>query len=101
MYLRYRGVFYTCSCPDHLRVQFALNQLRVEAKDLWKFVTTSFTPTDHVVVTWERFTQLFRDKYVSPVERERLAQDFLSLKQKIESVTEITRIFHERVLFCS
>ena len=29
-----------------------------------------------------------------------MAQDFLSPKQKTESVTEITRMFHERALFC-
>ena len=33
------------------------------------------------------------------MERERLAQEFLSLKQKTENVTEITRMFHERTLF--
>ena len=35
-----------------------------------------------------------------PMEREILAQEFLSLKQKTESVTEIMRMFHKRVLFC-
>ena len=53
-------------------------------------MTTDFTPADHVAVTWERFTKLFRDEYVPKVERERLEQEFLSLKQKTESVIEIT-----------
>ena len=43
---------------------------------------------------------MFRDEYVPPVEREQLAQEFLSVKQKADSVTEITRMFHERALFC-
>ena len=34
------------------------------------------------------------------MERESLAQEFLSLKQEIESVTEITKMFHERAMFC-
>ena len=34
------------------------------------------------------------------MERERLAQEFLSLKQKTKTVTEISRMFHERELFC-
>ena len=34
------------------------------------------------------------------MEREHLAQEFLSLKQGTESVTVITRMFHERALFC-
>ena len=68
-------------------------------KDWWKFVTIDFTPADHAAVTRERFTKLFRDEYVPEVERERLAQEFLSLMQKTKSVTEITGMFHERVLF--
>ena len=34
------------------------------------------------------------------MERERLAQEFLSFNQKTETVTEISRMFHERALFC-
>ena len=43
---------------------------------------------------------MFQDEYVPPMERERLAQEFLSLKQGTRSVTVITRIFHKRALFC-
>ena len=94
------GCFYTCSIPEHLRVRFALNQLRLGAKDWWKFVTTSFTVAEILEVTWERFTTMFRDEYVPPIERERLAQEFLSIKQGTESMTVIPRMFHERALFC-
>ena len=58
------GCFYTCSCPEHLRVQIALNQLRLGAKDWWKFVTADFTPAELTAVTWERFTIMFREEYV-------------------------------------
>ena len=67
------GYFYTCSCPDHLRSRFALNQLRLGTKDWWKFVTASFTTADHVAVSWERCVQMFQDEYVPPMERGRLA----------------------------
>ena len=93
------GCFYTCSCPQHLRVRFALNQLRLGAKDWWKFVTASYSTAELTVVTWERFTVMFRDEYVPQVERERLAQEYLTLKQGTESVTVITKMFHERALF--
>ena len=62
-------------------------------------VTTDFTLVDHAAVAWERFTHLFRDGCVPPVERKRLAHEFPSLKKKTEIVTEITRMFHERELF--
>ena len=45
------------------------------------------------------FTTMFRDEYVPPVERERLAQEFLTLKQGTESVTMMTMMFHERAMF--
>ncbi|XP_052621371.1 uncharacterized protein LOC122195016 [Lactuca sativa] len=94
------GCFFTCSSPEHLKVRFALNQLRLGAKDWWKFVTAHYTPAELAAVTWERFTVMFRDEYVPQVERERLAQEFLTLKQGTESVTTITRMFHERAMFC-
>lgn len=43
---------------------------------------------------------MFRDDFVPAVERERLAQEFLSLKHKTKMMIEITRMFHERTLFC-
>ena len=67
--------------------------------DWWKFVTASFTPAELTVVSWERFTTMFRDAYVPMVERERLAQELLSRKKKKESVTVITRMLHDRALF--
>ena len=88
------GCFFTCSSPEHLKVRFALNQLRLGTKDWWKFVTAHYSPAELSAVTWERFTTMFRDEYVPQVERERLAQEFLTLKQGTESVTAITRMFH-------
>ena len=35
------GCFYTWSFLEHLRVRFALNQLRLGVKDWWKFVKPS------------------------------------------------------------
>ena len=77
-----------------------MNQLRLGAKDWWKFVMANFTLEEISAVTWEKFTTMFRDEYVPPVERERLVQEFLTLKQGTDSVTVITRKFHERAMFC-
>ena len=43
---------------------------------------------------------MFRARYIPWVERERLAQEFLEYRQDGETVTEITRMFTERVMFC-
>lgn len=42
---------------------------------------------------------MFHAEYVPLVEQEQLAHEYLSLKQMIELVTEITKIFMERSLF--
>lgn len=63
-------------------------------------MTANFTLTEISKVTWDRFTTMFRDEYVPPLEREWLAQEFLSLKEGMEYVTVITRMFHEGALFC-
>ena len=59
-------------------------------------MTTYFSPAELATVTWERFTAMFRDEYVPPVERERLAQEFLTLKQGTESVTVINLGYAQR-----
>ena len=43
---------------------------------------------------------MFYARYVPRVERERLAKEFLSLRQDGESVMEITRMFTERAMLC-
>lgn len=51
-------------------------------------------------MTWEKIVEKVKVEYVPPVERKRLDQEYLSLKQTTESVTEITKMFIERALFC-
>ena len=58
-----------------------LNLLLLGANDWWKFVTTDYTLAEHFAVTRDGFTEMFRDKFVPVVERNKLTQEFLSLKQ--------------------
>ena len=51
-------------------------------------------------MTWEKFSKMFCSRYVPLVERERLAQVYLDLRQGSETVTEITKMFTERAMFC-
>ena len=43
---------------------------------------------------------MFSTRYVPRDEKERLAREFLELKQGLESVTESTGMFVERAMFC-
>lgn len=42
---------------------------------------------------------MFHSRYVSLVEMEKLAQEYLELRQETETMTEITNMFTERALF--
>lgn len=94
------GCFYTCACPVNLKFRYTHNLLRLGAKDRWNFFTKNNSPTKKRAVSWEQFLERFKADYVPPVERERFAQQYLSLKKTTESVTEITKMFIERDLFC-
>ena len=43
---------------------------------------------------------MFSTRYVPRDEKERLAREFLELRQDLESVTESTGMFIERAMFC-
>ena len=43
---------------------------------------------------------MFCTRYVSLVERETLAEEYLDLRQMIELATEITKMLTEKALFC-
>lgn len=51
-------------------------------------------------VNWDQFVEMFQEEYVLLVEKEQLAQEYLSLQQIIETVTEINQMFHKRAMFC-
>ena len=60
----------------------------------------SYSDAQRAAVSWDQFREMFSTRYVLRVERERLAHEFLELKQDSESVTDITKMFTERVMFC-
>lgn len=63
-------------------------------------MTGSYTTEQRVGVTWGQFVEMFHMEYVPLVEKERIVQEHLALRQTTESVIEITKIFTKRALFC-
>ena len=51
-------------------------------------------------MTWEQFSEMFHMRNLPLAERKRLAQKYLDLRQGTEMVTEITKMFTKRALFC-
>ncbi|KAI3700047.1 hypothetical protein L2E82_44662 [Cichorium intybus] len=92
--------FRTCSCPENSKVTFAANLLRDGEKDWWEIQTKDLTPAHLDAITWPQFKEQFKLEYVLQVEMERLAQEYLNLIQTTETMTEITKKFNERALFC-
>lgn len=72
-----------------MKVRFALSLLHYGEKDQWKFATHTFSSAEQAKVTWEQFFEMFQEDYVLLVERERLAHEYLSLKQMTKTVTKI------------
>lgn len=94
------GCLFTCLCPENMKFKYALNLLGLGMKDWWKMVTSSYSPKKIAVVTWEECIDIFRTQYVLLVERDMLAQEYLSLKQTTNSMVYIIKMFIERPLFC-
>ena len=50
-------------------------------------------------MSWEQFSEMFCSCYVPLVEREKLAQEYLDLREGSETVTKITKMFTKSVMF--
>ena len=51
-------------------------------------------------MSWEQFSEMFRSRYVPLVEHERLAQEYLDLRQGSKTMMKFTKMFTERAMFC-
>ncbi|KAJ9546535.1 LOW QUALITY PROTEIN: hypothetical protein OSB04_019078 [Centaurea solstitialis] len=91
------GAFRTCSCPEGMKVFFAMNLLRDVGKDWWGLILKSHTEEQISTMTWEAFRELL---HRGSRERERITVEFLKLAQTTETVNEITDQFLEKSLFC-
>lgn len=94
-----RRLFYTYGFPTILEFGYAQDLLCLGAHDSWNFVTKNYSPTEKSAVTWEQFVEKFKAECVQLAERERHAQEYISLKQTLDLVTEITKMLTKRVLF--
>ena len=70
-----KGFFFTYSCPADQKVRCTLNLLRSGAKDWWRLVTSSYSPEQRTIMTWEQFFEMLIFRYVQLVERERIVHE--------------------------
>ena len=64
-----------------------MNLLRLGAKDWWKLVTGAHTTAEKVVVTWVKFMDMLCIEDFPLVERGKLVNEYILLKQMTESMT--------------
>lgn len=74
--IKEEGLKYTCD----VRGVTTQNLLCMGVKVYWNFVTKNYSPNEKNAVTWEQFVEKFRAEYVPQVEKDRLIQEYLSLK---------------------
>ncbi|XP_028062974.1 uncharacterized protein LOC114266285 [Camellia sinensis] len=72
---------------NELRVTLTSYYLKGDAGQWWKYAKGRVEPT------WEAFVVAFQDKYLPPIARERLRQEFQDLKQLNMSVAEFEVAF--------
>ncbi|CAA0827988.1 Unknown protein, partial [Striga hermonthica] len=88
-------IFEVMDCPDRYRVTCAQLQLTGDARFWWN-AYWSMRPGEKEGCTWDRFKEMFREKYYPTYYRAEMECQFLSLKQGTRSVdeyeTEFTRL---------
>ncbi|KAM0035952.1 putative transcription factor interactor and regulator CCHC(Zn) family [Helianthus debilis subsp. tardiflorus] len=81
-------------------VMFATGLLQLQAKDWWDAYSKELGDDKVQTLTWQEFKEPFL-KYHSPQSAiDKIQEDFLCLRQKDETIDEITNKFLDKVKFC-
>ncbi|XP_035845332.1 uncharacterized protein LOC118491569 [Helianthus annuus] len=93
-------VFTRSRCEVEDQVMFATGLLQLQAKDWWDAYSKELGDDKVQSLIWQEFKESFL-KYYSPQSAiDKIQEDFLRLRQKNETIDEITNKFLERVKFC-
>ena len=89
-------IFSYMRLEDHEKVACAVHQLEKEAYIWWEYVTSV---EDEAAMTWERFKELFTEKYMSKSQMTAKIYELMEFKQGSMSVAEYTAKFNELARF--
>ncbi|XP_021991830.1 uncharacterized protein LOC110888619 [Helianthus annuus] len=90
----------TRRCEVEDQVMFATGLLQLQAKDWWDTYSKELGNDKVQTFSWQEFKELFL-KYHSPQSAiDKIQEDFLRLRQKVETIDEITNKFLDKVKFC-
>ncbi|KAJ0809969.1 putative nucleotidyltransferase, Ribonuclease H [Helianthus annuus] len=94
------GVFIRSHCDKEDQVMFATGQLMRRAKDWWDSYSKEIGENRVQTLTWQEFKQPFIKYHCPQSAVDRIQEDFLRLRQRDESVNEITNTFLDQLKFC-
>ncbi|KAK1432277.1 hypothetical protein QVD17_09172 [Tagetes erecta] len=94
------GVFIRSHCDPDDKVMFATGQFRLRAKDWWDSFTKELGDDKVKVLTWNEFKEPFLKHHCPQSAIDRIQEDFLHLRQRNETIDEITSIFFDKMKFC-
>ncbi|XP_028077508.1 uncharacterized protein LOC114279451 [Camellia sinensis] len=87
-------LFKVFPCTEAQKVQLATFTLEDEAQRWWML-----TRTTHPGLTWERFLELFYDKYFPKSMRDKKVTEFETLRQRNKTIAEYEAQFAELAWF--
>ncbi|XP_021985575.1 uncharacterized protein LOC110881701 [Helianthus annuus] len=94
------AVFVRSRCEVEDQVMFATGLLQLQAKDWWDAHSKELGDDKVQTLTWQEFKEPFLKYHIPQSALDKIQEDFLCLRQKDETIDEITNKFLEKVKFC-
>ncbi|XP_022032309.1 uncharacterized protein LOC110933392 [Helianthus annuus] len=87
-------------CDKEDQVMFAIGQLTFQVKDWWDAYSKEVGEDKLQVMTWQEFKEPFMRYHCPQSAIDKIHVDFLCLRQKNETINEITNTFLDKMKFC-
>ncbi|XP_021975263.1 uncharacterized protein LOC110870386 [Helianthus annuus] len=94
------AVFIRSRCDREDQVMFATGQLTLQAKDWWDAHSKEIGEERLQTMTWQEFKDPFMKYHCPQSAIDKIQEDFLRLRQKNETINEISNTFLDKMKFC-
>ncbi|XP_021975089.1 uncharacterized protein LOC110870197 [Helianthus annuus] len=94
------AVLIRSQCNKEDQVNFATGQLTLQAKDWWDAHSKEIGEDRLQKMTWQEFKEPFMRYHCPQSAIDKIQEDFLRLRQKNESINEISNTFMDKMKFC-
>ncbi|KAJ0932532.1 putative nucleotidyltransferase, Ribonuclease H [Helianthus annuus] len=94
------AVFIRSRCDNEDKVMFATGQLTFQAKDWWDAHSKEIGEERLQTMTWQEFKDPFMKYHCPQSAIDKIQEDFLRLRQRNETINEISNIFLDKMKFC-